>query len=334
MVPRLFSICGCAQRAACLNALAGAGVVMTDGTAPMDVALETAQEYFWRLLIDWPRTMHQPIDAATVADVRRAIASAMSDGAERHADQRLVAPRELAVSLRAIAEQKIYGMPPAAWLALGDDDALDSWMDRGATMPAQLLRSLLDTMPKLGCSDVALMPRADREALMRALVSAMRQPRFSMAPTWDDEPVETGALARMRSQPLVAMLIARDGNSVAARMTARLVELATLLVGLDRPAPDDRLPIDASLTIAAAEGIGAVETARGLLLHRARLADGHIADYQIVAPTEWNFHPDGAFIHGLRGVVSEDRATLDEKVRLVVHALDPCVAFRIEVGDA
>jgi Ni,Fe-hydrogenase I large subunit len=77
-----------------------------------------------------------------------------------------------------------------------------------------------------------------------------------------------------------------------------------------------------------------VQTARGLLLHRVRLAKGRVAHYQIVAPTEWNFHPDGALVRALRRMVTDDRATLEQATRLAVQALDPCVGFRIEVGDA
>jgi len=300
-----------------------------------DVALETVQEYFWRLLIDWPHAMHRDADAATVADVRRAIASQMGAPGERQRGEGTASLHALAAMLRTIAERRVYGMAPADWLVLDADDGLTAWTNRGATVPAQLLGLLLDTMPNLGCSDVALMPHPGREALLQAVVPAMvGHARFAVAPTWDGEPVETGALARMRAQPLVAALLARDGNSVAARMTARLAELATLLAGLDGESTIAGPSLAESVPLAHGEGLGAVQTARGLLLHRARVTEGRIACYQIVAPTEWNFHPDGALIRGLRGVVARDSSMLERQTRLAVHGLDPCVAFRIEVGDA
>jgi Ni,Fe-hydrogenase I large subunit len=77
-----------------------------------------------------------------------------------------------------------------------------------------------------------------------------------------------------------------------------------------------------------------VQTARGLLLHRARIDAGHVSGYEIVAPTEWNFHPAGALAHGLDGMEADDEATLRKHARLVVQGLDPCVACRIEVGHA
>ena len=78
-----------------------------------------------------------------------------------------------------------------------------------------------------------------------------------------------------------------------------------------------------------------VQNARGLLLHRVALdAQGMVDDYRIVAPTEWNFHPDGALVHGLTGLAADDEARLVRQARLAVQALDPCVACRVEVVHA
>jgi Ni,Fe-hydrogenase I large subunit len=89
-----------------------------------------------------------------------------------------------------------------------------------------------------------------------------------------------------------------------------------------------------SIPLGPDEGLAAVETARGMLLHRARLVDQRVAEYQIVAPTEWNFHPAGALATGLVGLETGDDAELHNAARLAVHALDPCVAYRIEAEHA
>ncbi len=336
MVPRLFSICGCAQGAAAAQALASAGAGVDDATTATDVMLETVQEYFWRLLIDWPQTMRQSVDTASVADVRRRVAARKFERDPKGNDESAGSLRDIVASLSETATREIYGMSPIDWLALGDADALQTWAAYGATMPARLLGMLLDTMPQLGRSDVALMPFPAREALMQAIVPALaEQPEFSRAPTWGGAPAETGALARMRSQPLVAAVAARDGNSVATRMVARLAELAMLLQELAGLSIDvHATPWVQAMALAPGEGLSAVQTARGLLLHRVRLVDGRVANYQIVAPTEWNFHPEGALVRGLRGLVTDDGAALEQGARLAVQALDPCVACTIEVGHA
>ena len=85
-------------------------------------------------------------------------------------------------------------------------------------------------------------------------------------------------------------------------------------------------------TLADGTGLAAVQTARGLLMHQAPLArDGRIADYRMVAPTEWNFHPQGALFRARRHRRCRDE-TSGAARRAGGAALDPCVGFRIEVG--
>lgn len=62
------------------------------------------------------------------------------------------------------------------------------------------------------------------------------------------------------------------------------------------------------LTAANGPGVGRalVETARGLLLHEITLDGDRIADYVIVAPTEWNFHPRGRLHDWLLGLPAGD----------------------------
>ncbi|HUH91844.1 MAG TPA: nickel-dependent hydrogenase large subunit [Casimicrobiaceae bacterium] len=334
MVPLLFNLCGGAQRAAASAALAAAGApdIGPGAADEVGVVLETVQEYFWRLLIDWPQAMGRPALATPVAAARHRVAAGARDRDGAPAWRNPFAMRELGVALGALAEKSIYGVAPAAWLAIADPHALQRWIEDGATLPARLLGELIDEVPDLGRSDIALMPDT-ADALLATVVPAMlREPAFARAPTWDGVPMETGALSRMRSHPLIAAIDELHGHAVVTRMIARLTELAALLRGLEAGERGDLL-IQA-FALDTAHGLAAVQTARGLLLHRARLEDGKVAEYQIVAPTEWNFHPAGALIAGLSGLAAPDEVELSRRARLAVQALDPCVACRIETGHA
>ena len=81
-------------------------------------------------------------------------------------------------------------------------------------------------------------------------------------------------------------------------------------------------------------GLAWVENARGLLMHRLRLVQGRTADYRIVAPTEWNFHPAGALPAALRDAPAHDLDALRRRTRVLVDSLDPCVACSVEFEDA
>jgi hypothetical protein len=357
--PALFSICARAQGAAAEAALAAAS---GDATTPAAAArresavrLETIQEYLWRLLIDWPKAMGREPLVAPVAAARQRIATLLAQ-APADAAWRASVRDGLATVLGDVAAMHVYGVPPAAWLALLDVAALDAWARAGRTLPAQLLGALDAMAPGLGRSDVPLMAEPKPGVLVATVVPALRSdPAFGRAPDWAGTPVETGALARTRAHPLIAALLARDGNAVRTRMAARLVELAQLVAALAEPggesgtgATDDVRAGDSpahpgtspgrpwvvGLPLAPGEGLGAVETARGLLIHRARVAAGRVTGYQIVAPTEWNFHPRGALVRGLDGLDAPDEDALVQRARLVVQALDPCVACSVEVGHA
>ena len=339
LLPRLFSICGGAQGTAAAAALAAAGATgpaFEFAGRDREVMLEALQDTFWHLLIDWPNAMGTAPSTTPVAAARFQIASSMraADGTPRLNDE--AAMRELGLRLSTIAAQSIYGMPPAAWLEQGGVEALHTWCARRETLPAILLGRVVNDQPTLGRSATRLMPKLQCESLLCDIVPAMRgNPAFSRAPTWSGTPVETGALARTQGEPLVLALQRKFGNAVVTRVVARLVELARLLLELTGPDAQTGVPQRIlSLPLESGEGLAAVQTARGLLLHRARLHEQCVVDYQIVAPTEWNFHPDGALVRGLEGLEADDELHLISWAQLAAHALDPCVAFRVEANHA
>ena len=80
----------------------------------------------------------------------------------------------------------------------------------------------------------------------------------------------------------------------------------------------------------AGDGIAQVEAARGRLIHRMVVGHGHVTQYQIVAPTEWNFHPTGVAAQGLAKIASEC-GDLARKAHMFTNAIDPCVVYEIKV---
>ena len=71
-----------------------------------------------------------------------------------------------------------------------------------------------------------------------------------------------------------------------------------------------------------------VETSRGLLAHVVTLERGVVKRWRTVAPTEWNFHPEGPLASALRGLPAEGLA---EQAALAVTALDPCVGHEVRL---
>lgn len=183
--------------------------------------------------------------------------------------------------------------------------------------------------PDRGRSTAPLLPTlsvlADAQAQALA-AQALETPRWCAKPTWQDQPAETGAIARQATDPRVANWIARRGRGIGARRLARLSELVELPQRLR--GQGTHAPLARSWSLGYGIGMAGVETARGLLLHVVRLSGDRVADYRIVAPTEWNFHPQGPIAQALAEIAHEPdpRAAARE----IAEGLDACVAIQIE----
>ncbi len=80
-------------------------------------------------------------------------------------------------------------------------------------------------------------------------------------------------------------------------------------------------------------GYGWALSARGWLLHRVELAEEKIRQWQILAPTDWNFQDTGVLHQRLLGVeVSGDR--LESLVNDLILSVDPCVSFEVSISHA
>ncbi|HSO07614.1 MAG TPA: nickel-dependent hydrogenase large subunit [Pelomicrobium sp.] len=333
LVPRLFAVCAGAQRACAEAALAtartGAEAVDVGGAwaRELDVAAECALEALWRLTLDLPQSLDETPEPMALSAARRSFAAARLSGTA-------AAWREVAATLRTLLERSVLGQPLEDWLALGERDGLDEWLAQGRTATARRMARLWHD--DWGASGVPLMPSEIQVPALTALSPALRSDRaFPRYPTWNGMPRETGALARQQAHPLIRPLLAARGGTVAVRWLARLVELAQLVLELEQLSDDGRPRGKVrSLQLASGVGMAWVENARGLLIHLVETDAGRVGRYVIVAPTEWNFHPDGPFVGALAGVEMADAAALDRRARLLAQALDPCVAYRIEVGHA
>jgi coenzyme F420-reducing hydrogenase alpha subunit len=185
----------------------------------------------------------------------------------------------------------------------------------------------------LGRSAVGLLPALPDDQLA-AVLAGPAADDFVARPSWQGESGETGALQREAATPLVADLLQRRGNDLLTRLAARLAELHRVIGRLESgletlaAAPPGAQPVHGD-----GEGLAQVDAARGVLVHWLRLEGGAVTGHRILAPTEWNFHPQGALVQGLAGLPAG--AGVEGVARLLVDAVDPCVACHVEVsGDA
>lgn len=209
----------------------------------------------------------------------------------------------------------------ARWVANGQRDELAALLNDARI---EALRRRLENMEDISELAPRLLPSLDARASLDCW------PRldagFCRTPHWQGGAAETGAIARRQESA------GEKAPAFAARWLARLDELrdwasGTEKVGAGGTASAVQL---SAAQLGATSGRALVETARGLLMHEIVLDGERIADYFIVAPTEWNFHPQGPLAGWLIGRDGGDREALQAFAARAVAALDPCVRWELE----
>ncbi|MET0121847.1 MAG: nickel-dependent hydrogenase large subunit [Candidatus Thiodiazotropha sp. 6PLUC9] len=160
------------------------------------------------------------------------------------------------------------------------------------------------------------------------------------APRLDGKVIEVGALARQQidGHPLIRDLVSQSGGNVRNRVIARLLEIARAVMLMESWVreihPKEPFCNHASMP-KEAQGAGLVEAARGSLGHWIKIRHGRILNYQIVAPTTWNFSPrdaagqPGALELALQGAPLRAGEKDPVSVQHIVRSFDPCMVCTV-----
>ena len=228
--------------------------------------------------------------------------------------------------LERLLGRTAFAMPPERWLALTDEPALVAWSGRRETVAAELIdRVVAWGWQGAGACETAPLPPLEAAGLNHAMADA----DYVRAPRWAGACRETSSLTRTDS-PLLRELERNYGNGLLVRLVARLTELAVLAGRLaeahggERAGPPGAGPVN--------PGTGQVEAARGRLVHRVGLHGDRVHSYQILAPTEWNFHPEGVVARAL-SALSGDTGRIERQARLLINAIDPCVGYELQIVE-
>ena len=163
---------------------------------------------------------------------------------------------------------------------------------------------------------------------------------WNKAPRLAGEVVETGAIARQlaSAHPLVLDAVGRHGGTVYTRVLARLLELARVVPmiehWLQQLQPNEAYCVPTP-AFTDGVGVGLSEAARGSLGHWVVASRGRIANYQIVAPTTWNFSPrdaagtPGALEQALVNAPVQHGEITPVAVQHIVRSFDPCMVCTV-----
>lgn len=325
LVPALFALCGVAQgaaaRAAC-RAAAAAGVGADDPAATeRALAAEMAREHLWRLMLDWPALFDLPVRRDEFARLHRRLM--VADRPDMAA--------ELGAELLDLLGSETLGGVLLDRREPGSLADLLAAARRGGAV-GTILAALVEAGPRPDPAGTVPQLAVLGAGEWARELGDVPSPAFCRIPERAGSACETGALARHAEASPVRLLL-ENRLPVAARLFARLLDLAECARRLRQPLVGDRPPLLDAAALGAEGGIACVQTARGVLLHGVRLEGDTVADYAIVAPTEWNFHPSGAFFREGAGWEADGREEAVRRLKALVLALDPCVDFELVVED-
>lgn len=358
----LFNLCGRAHHGASRLAIAQAAPAWAPGLGDVGALLQrdTALEHLRRIGLDWPRLLARPDHLGAAGD-------GAGDGASDGAGIASLATTQLArcplltqphdpapwPAMCAWLQDGWLQMKPATWLRAwqaGGAGWLDDWSRRHTGWLPQLLRQArgLDT-PLPTAQGLALRPHADPARLRQLGVALAAHGGPGLPPAWAPAGSATGPWCRLHDLPPAQPWTAW------ALLGSRLAELVRLCL------PDAPGHAGAgwlawgALATGDQRGLGWVEMARGLLVHQVQLqgpgasgaaparrrgagaeaeaegTDGtapQVAACQVLAPTDWNFHPTGLAAQALASLPGQ-APDLAARVRLLMAALDPCVPFTL-----
>lgn len=309
----LYSLCGHAHRLCSQIALRAAehGNVQAGASAARALQGETLREHARRILLDWPGAL----SAAAAGDAALSLRCCPALRS-RDAD---------ALDTRLWLQRHLLGMPAADWLRCWDTE-IDWWAEWSETAHGWLPVLVREARVAADWPVAAAKPLHVHSGAvsLRQLATCLREaPGDTRQPRWLDACAETGSWTRLhdaaRAMPATPW----------QRLGARVAELVRLSLP-DEPGQTGSGWLDfGALQTAPDEALAWVEMARGLLVHHVVLDGGaapRVASYRVLAPTEWNFHADGAVAAALEGL----RPAQGARIAALMAAYDPCVRFEVE----
>lgn len=332
LMASLFNLCSHAHRLCSQLAIEAAapGLLAAPQKVAQRLRTETAQEHIRRIGLDWPRLLAAEagagaawVDAAHAALQRCPL---LLPATTLSADP-------WPATLAWLQDELLQMSAPTwlrAWQACGAD-WLHDWSRRHSGWLPALLRAAraADTLLPLDPAS-ALRAHADADG-QRILSTALAlQPGFALQPLWQGASAHTGNWTRLND------LSADLPLTPWALLGSRIAELIRLCQP-DAPGQSGAGWLSfGSLATGPSQGMAWVEMARGLLVHQVEIeapvgdAPARVAACRVLAPTEWNFHPQGVVAQTIaaldRGRPAEDT---ERRVRLLMAAFDPCVPFDV-----
>jgi hypothetical protein len=326
----VYSLCGESHRLCATMAVAAAQGNTNFDTHHAVQALqhETLREHVRRMGLDWPTLLLAEADDAALTQQAHTLLRqcplvnttavkpfcADVDGAR--------------LGLQDWLQEQLLGISAATWLVHWDQDPAGWLRTWSASTPLCVPRLLNRVRPRMDMAapGAAFLRVHDSDAGLRALVDDLLcNPGFSRQPLWRGGCAETGCWTRLHQTHAGRI------TTPWLRLGARVAELVRLALPDAPQRSGAQWLAMGSLATVPQAGLAWVEMARGLLIHHVQLdaTGATVLACQVVAPTEWNFHPQGAVAQAIEALPPDASLDVQRRVNALISAYDPCVTHEL-----
>lgn len=340
VIPMMFNICGTAHSYAALSAIQQNMNITTNPKLAIAhellLQIEIAREHLMRIFLDWPKLLTLNQDKAILMEVNSLTDHFTHSLFGTQKPFNFNAPEisfdkvgKLVQNLENFLQKNVFSIPCQSWL---DNKDIVNWATTTDTLVANTLELIGSIQPySPGSVQILHLPELNNELLLEQFDAADAD-RFIGQPDWLGKNYETTSLSRQHKHPLLRSLLNNSTNDLQLRWVARLAELA----GIPQKMHELLMHIKQE-NFAHYEnqqhntGLSQIETARGRLIHRVNVDQDLISQYQILAPTEWNFHPKGIVAKSLSKLSTGNKKDLSKLAHLIINTIDPCVGYELNI---
>ncbi len=213
-------------------------------------------------------------------------------------------------------------------------DNFNEWLQAGESESANFLNYLQQyQLNKIGDVNTSHLPDLD----LKDISVLLGDDAYIQRPSYQDGACETTPYSRQSKHQLIKQLTGIHGSGVFTRAVAQLLEVFELLNKIKHNYANikaEDISYNVQFPLIEVSALVQLEAARGRLVHQLSIENEKVKSYQILAPTEWNFHPEGLLSDMIKSLNFTDKEDLVARITLLVNAIDPCVGYTIEIEHA
>ncbi|AYQ57678.1 hypothetical protein MS2017_2020 [Bathymodiolus thermophilus thioautotrophic gill symbiont] len=303
------------------------------------LALETIKEHCFSIASKWNISKYTSIDVGIISlltTIKEISNTLFTGGDPLSLANKQLQPFEsvekLIFKLEKQLQSLLLGEQVDSNLVFSHLKHFDSWLQTAESKAAIFLNNL-QSLNKIG--DVKALHLPDLN--LKELGVLLQNDAYIKQPNYQNTLYETTPYSRQSTHSFIEEMTEVNGRGVFTRASAQLFEVFELLHRVKNDYQHivfENISYTPQFFEIETTALTQLEAARGRLVHQMSIRNKTIISYQILAPTEWNFHPNGVLKQMIFSLNFTDKEDLIAKVKLLVNAIDPCVGYSVEVDYA